>query len=628
LDRNTVIGLTLMFAIMMGWFVYMTPSQEDIERMREERRVQDSIRVAQADQGFIPDDVIDRAPAFRGTEPEVTDVTSRLGVFGEVSQSDTLFYAVSTPLFDVIFTNLGAGPSSFTLAQYSKWDGTPVQLIADSSRSTYSVGFVSTQNYNIETDQILFRPLNPGIGRTLNAGEAHEVGYTLEFPDGERLVYIYTVNGNSYEIGLEVRFEGAQRFISDRNIEFAWKSRLNPTERSRSSEAMYTSSYVYSGGVLEQYILTSAGREESIITGNVDWVSTKTKFFTQIIKPELPGTGAIITSEVTGDVSNELTKHHYTSTLRTRIPDTNVLKFNLYVGPLQYYTIRDFDPKAYDMVDVGYKYINWFSEPLVKYVVLPVITTLGDFFGNYGIAIIIFAFLIKLVLYPLTKKSFESMAAMGQLQPEMKLLQEKYKDDPKKQQEATMALFKKAKVNPLGGCLPNLLQIPVLVTLWKFFQNAIEIRGESFLWASDLSAPDVIINLPFSIPFMGDFIAGFVLLMSASMVIQMRISGQGGAANPQMKIFQYIFPVMMLLIFNAFASGLSLYYLIYNVLSIGQQMLIKKKVDHVGLMESIDKKKAKEMAKEQAMEKRKEIAVKKGQLPKATPKKKGPGGEK
>lgn len=616
-----------MFAIMMGWFVYMTPSQEDIERMREERRVQDSLMVAQTNPDFTPGEVIERTPEFRGTGIDPVESVSRLGVFGEISQPDTLFYTISTPLYEVVFSNVGAGPVAFTLAEYTKWDGTPVQLIADSSRSTYSVGFVSTQNYNIETDQILFRQMNLGEGRSLNTGEDHEIGYMLEFPDGERLVYIYRVNGDSYEITLEVRFEGAQRYISDRNIEFAWKSRLNPTERSRSSEALYTSSYVYSGGVMEQYILSGAGREESIITGNVDWVSTKTKFFTQIIKPEFPGTGAIVTSEVSGDVSDELTLHHYTSTLRTRIPDNNILKFNLYVGPLQYYTIREFDPKAYDMVDVGYKYINWFSEPLVKYVVLPVITTLGDFFGNYGIAIIIFAFLIKLVLYPLTKKSFESMAAMGQLQPEMKLLQEKYKDDPKKQQEATMALFKKAKVNPLGGCLPNLLQIPVLVTLWKFFQNAIEIRGESFLWASDLSAPDVIINLPFAIPFMGDFIAGFVLLMSASMLVQMRISGQGGAANPQMKVFQYIFPVMMLFIFNAFASGLSLYYLIYNVLSIGQQMLIKKKVDHVGLMESIDKKKAKEMAKEQAMEKRKEIAAKKGQLAKATPKKKSPGND-
>jgi YidC/Oxa1 family membrane protein insertase len=264
------------------------------------------------------------------------------------------------------------------------------------------------------------------------------------------------------------------------------------------------------------------------------------------------------------------------------------------------------------MVDVGYWLLNWFSKPFVKFVIIPVLTTLGDWTGSYGLAIILFGFLVKIVLYPLTKKSFESMAAMRELQPEMKLLQEKYKDDPKKQQEATLKLFKKAKVNPLGGCLPNLLQLPVLVTLWKFFQNAIEIRGESFLWASDLSAPDVIINLPFNIPFFGDFVAGFVLLMTVSMVIQFKVSGQGGAGNPQMKVLQYIFPVMLLVIFNRFASGLSLYYLIYNVLSIAQQFMINKKIDHVKMMEGIDKKKAREMEKEQIAEKKKALTAKKG----------------
>ena len=610
MDRNTVIGLTLMFAIMMAWFVYMTPSQEELNRISEERRIQDSLRAVQSEQLIDErsDQVIDR-PGIRSLTPDADETTSQLGIFGETASTDTLAYTVDTPLYSITFSNLGAGPSRFILKKYSKWDETPVQMIADSSRSTYSLGFVSTQNYNIETDQILFNQLTSGTNSVLQSGQDHTVSYALEFPDGERLVYTYYLYADSYEIDLEVNFEGAQRYISDRNVEFAWKSRLNPTERLKASEAAYTSAYVYSGGVMEKYMLTSAGREENIITGTVDWVATKTKFFTQIIKPEVPGTGAIVISEVSGDPTEESTQHHYTSTLRTKIPDSNILRFNLFTGPLEYYTIREFDPMAYDMVDVGYKFINWFSEPLVKYAILPTITYMGDLFGNYGIAIILFAFLIKIVLYPLTKKSFESMAAMREIQPEMKAIQEKYKEDPQKQQKATMELFKKAKVNPLGGCLPNLLQIPVLVTLWRFFQNAIEIRGESFLWATDLSAPDVILDLPFTIPFMGNFVAGFVLLMTVSMVVQMRISGQGGASNPQMKVLQYIFPVMMLLIFNAFASGLSLYYLVYNVLSIGQQMLINKKIDHVKLMEGIDKRKAKEMAKEQALEKRREITA-------------------
>ena len=589
-----------MFAIMMAWFFYMAPDQEQLEQIRQEQRIQDSLRALQTEQMVTEgrDSLGLTTPSFTGTDAESTpDVMSQFGVFGQNLAQDTLIYTVNTPKKQIQFSNLGAGPVKIQLKEYQKWDETPVQMIADTTRSAYSLGFVSTQNYNIETDQLLFTQLTEGSRVSIEEGQT-SVSYALTLPEGQRVIFTYTVNADDYTINLDVQFDGAQQFMSDNNVEFGWKSRLNPTERSRSSEAMYTSGYVYSGETLEQYMLSEAGRSEEIITGTVDWVATKSKFFTQIIKPVIPGTGAIVTSEVTGDPTDELTQHHYTSTLRTRIPESSVLSFSLYTGPLEYYTIREFDEVAYEMVDVGYRFINWFSEPLVKYAILPVITTLGDWFGNFGLAIIAFAFLVKLVLHPLTKKSFESMAAMRELQPEMKAIQEKYKEDPAKQQKATMELFKKAKVNPLGGCLPNLLQFPVLITLWRFFQNSIEIRGEAFLWASDLSAPDAIINLPFEIPFMGDFIAGFVLLMTASMVIQMRISGQGGAANPQMQILQYIFPVMMLLIFNQFASGLSLYYLVYNILSIGHQMLINKQIDHVKLMEGIDKKKAKEMAKE------------------------------
>jgi YidC/Oxa1 family membrane protein insertase len=601
-----------MFGIMMAWLFYMTPSEEEIQRLRDERRVQDSIRSIQADQGFLPEDDDRLGPAFRGATPDRQQVLESMGVFADSGVVDTLFYTIETPFYSVVFTNLGAGPVVFELAQYDRWDGTPVQLIADTTRSAYSLGFVSAQNYNIETNQLLFAQQNPGDFTRLVEGQRQELRYVLELEDGARLIYAYSFNGDNYDIGLDIIFDGIQQHLSDNNIEFGWRSALNTTERSRASEALYSAAFVYSGGVLEEFNLSSAGREENIITGSVNWIATKTKFFTQIIKPETEGTGAIISSEVTGDATDERTDHIYTSTLRTRIPDNGALRFNLYVGPLEYYTIREFEAKAYEMVDVGYWLLNWFSKPFVKFVIIPVLTTLGDWTGSYGLAIILFALLVKIVLYPLTKKSFESMAAMRELQPEMKLLQEKYKEDPKKQQEATLKLFKKAKVNPLGGCLPNLLQLPVLVTLWKFFQNAIEIRGEAFLWANDLSAPDVIINLPFDIPFFGDFVAGFVLLMTVSMVVQFKVSGQGGAGNPQMKVLQYIFPVMLLVIFNQFASGLSLYYLVYNVLSIGQQFMINKKIDHVKMMEGIDKKKAREMEKEQIAEKKKTLTAKKG----------------
>ncbi|MGA0233408.1 MAG: membrane protein insertase YidC, partial [Saprospiraceae bacterium] len=230
------------------------------------------------------------------------------------------------------------------------------------------------------------------------------------------------------------------------------------------------------------------------------------------------------------------------------------------------------------------------SDPFVRFIVIPFFNIMGGFISNYGVLVIIFAASVKLILSPLTFKSYKSMAAMRELQPLMKEIQEKYKNDPQKQQKATMDLYRKNKVNPLGGCLPMLLQFPILITLWRFFQNSILLRQESFLWASDLSAPDFIINLPFGIPFLGDQIAGFVILMAISMGLQSKLTGGasgGGAASgamaQQMKIMQYLLPFMMLFIFNNFASGLSLYYLIFNVLSILQQLYINKNTHKAAL---------------------------------------------
>ena len=179
------------------------------------------------------------------------------------------------------------------------------------------------------------------------------------------------------------------------------------------------------------------------------------------------------------------------------------------------------------------------------------------------------------------------MAAMKELQPQMQEIKEKYEDNPQKQQKETIALYKKAGVNPLGGCLPMLLQFPILITLFFFFQNSMIIRQEPFLWATDLSAPDYIINLPFSIPFLGDQIAGFVLLMTAAMFLQTKLTGSVGgmggggasAGGPNMKAFTYVLPFILLFVFNNFAAGLSLYYLVYNVLSAAQQLIIKKQID-------------------------------------------------
>jgi YidC/Oxa1 family membrane protein insertase len=591
-DRNTVTGLILIFLITIAWFYYTAPSQEQIERQQREKAARDSIAAL----NLPPVQPEIRSESVQ--DQEVTPQTS-MGFFAQADsaqQVDLRMSRVETPLYTVDFSNKGAGPVRLELHDFLTWDGQRVQLISDTTKSVYSLGFTSAQNYNIDTHRLMFVPQFEGDSFQLADGDSLQMAYDLPMGDRGSVRYVYTLYGGTYEIGLDIQFLGAEALISSRTMEFGWNSTLNYSERYLSTEAPSVAAYSYAGGELEQFMLTSPGREEKIVNGDISWVSTKTKFFTQIIKPLQSSDGAYFTAQRIGEDTDPAAQRNYTSAIRSALPQSNTLSYKLFIGPLSYSHLREFDEHAFDVVDMGYAFMRWFSDPLVRFAIIPYFVFFSGFIENYGILIIIFALLIKIVLYPLTKKSFESMAAMREIQPEMKLIQEKYKEDPQKQQQAMLKLYKEAKVNPLGGCLPNLLQLPILVTLWMFFQNSILIRQKPFLWADDLSAPDVILSLPFNIPLLGDHISGFVLLMTITMIVQMQISGQT-APNNQMKVLTYILPVMMFVFFNNIASGLSLYYMIYNVLSIAQQMLINKQIDHAKLMGSIDKKAGKELEK-------------------------------
>lgn len=592
MDRNTVTGLILIFLITIAWFYYTAPSEQEIERQQRERVVRDSIAALN-----LPP----VQPEIRSESEQEQVVTTQtsMGFFAQsdsVQQIDLRISRVETPLYTIEFSNKGAGPIRLELREFLTWDGERVQLISDTTKSIYSLGFTSAQNYNIDTHRLMFVPQFEGNNFQLAEDDSLIIAYDLPMGDRGSVRYVYTLYGRTYKIGLDILFTGAETLLSSRTMEFGWNSTLNYSERYLSTEAPSVAAYSYAGGELEQFILTSPGREEKIVNGDINWVSTKTKFFTQIIKPLQSSDGAYFTGQRIGEDTDPAAQRNYTSAIRSALPETNTLSYALYIGPLSFSHLREFDDHAFDMVDMGYAFMRWFSDPLVRFAIIPYFVIFSGFIANYGILIIIFALLIKLVLYPLTKKSFESMAAMREIQPEMKLIQDKYKEEPQKQQQAMLKLYKDAKVNPLGGCLPNLLQLPILVTLWMFFQNSILIRQKPFLWAEDLSAPDVILNLPFNIPLMGDHISGFVLLMTITMIVQMQISGQT-APNNQMKVLTYILPAMMFVFFNNIASGLSLYYMIYNVLSIAQQMLINKQIDHAKLMGSIDKKAGRELEK-------------------------------
>ena len=586
MDKNTATGLGLIFLIMVAWFVVSMPSEEERAAQIADRARQDSLAQIEAvNPQKTP--VVEQEPTQPSQagirENQSTEIKApQSGIFSTSQASEKSEFTVTTPLYTAVFSNQGAGPVSFTFSEYKTWDGNPFQLISDTSRSAYNFGFLSTDNLNVDTRNLLFTQITTGSSFTLNEGDTRELKYTLQLSDGRQIAYTYTFLADTYEIDFNAQFIGISDYIVGRAVDFGWNSKLNSSEKDKKQEGVDASAYVYLGDELEKFKVEDPGRQEDTFNGNVDWAATRTKFFTQFMKPLQPTESAFLTGEVTGGSDDPFQKHRYTSAITSAIPDDGNLSYKLFVGPLKYYEIKQVDEHAYDMVEVGYNWLRFFSDPFVRFIVIPFFTFFSGFISNYGVLVIIFAASVKLVLSPLTFKSYKSMAAMRELQPQLKEIQDKYKDNPQKQQQETMKIYKKNKVNPLGGCLPNLLQFPILITLWRFFQNSILLRQEEFLWASDLSAPDYIINLPFSIPFLGDAIGGFVLLMSLAMVFQSKLTGGmsgGGGSNPmaqQMKVLQYIFPVMLLFIFNSFASGLSLYYLIFNVLSIVQQLYINK----------------------------------------------------
>ncbi|MGD8426255.1 MAG: membrane protein insertase YidC [Balneolaceae bacterium] len=594
MDRNTVTGLILILVVMVAWAYFTMPSEQELRQQQAEQARQDSIAAAQADSSqmgasqLAGDDSsqVDQ-PSSKGQHTLQGQETApqEMGMFSEASIADTVRTMVNTPLYQATFTNVGGGPSQILLKDYKTWDKKPVRMVKDTTRSAYSVGFLTNENYNVETNQLVFEPLTDQQSISLGKEDSTQIRYALNISETQRLVYTYTLYGDSHQIELKVDFEGLEKNIIGGTVDFGWEPALNLTEKSPSTEERYISAYAYTGGEMEQLKLSESGRKKQDYNGKIDWVATRTKFFTQLIKTKNQTESALLIGEESGSTDKGNAQFHYQSYLSTDLSPSGSAAFQMYVGPLAYNQIKVYNEHAYDMVNVGYSWLRWFSDPLVRYVIIPFFGFMGEYM-NYGLAIILFAILVKLVLYPLTKKSYESMAAMKELQPQLQELKEKYEDDPEKQQKATMKLYKEAGVNPLGGCLPNLLQLPILVTLWRFFQNSILIRQQSFLWAGDLSAPDHIIHLPFSIPFLGDALGGFVLLMTLAMLVQSKVTGGmgpggggGSAGGPNMKALQYFFPVMLLFIFNNFAAGLSLYYLIYNVVSILQQLAIYRQID-------------------------------------------------
>ncbi|MCB0486619.1 MAG: membrane protein insertase YidC, partial [Flavobacteriaceae bacterium] len=484
-------------------------------------------------------------------------------------------------LLKIKVANKGGQPIEVELKDYKTHDQKPLYLIKDSN-SLFNIGFTTADNRTLNTKDLYFEP-------TLSKnGENTILSMKLKVAADRYLEYVYEIKPNDYMLNFIVRSQGMNRAINtSQNLALAWDLKAYRNEKSLQSENMYSEMYFKSDGDVS-YL----SPEDEQIEEDLNWVVFKQHFFSSVLMTETPFSKTEITSK--NLVENEDIDTTYTKQFTLKAPlemKSGELNYamNWYYGPTDYKTFKKYKgTDLHEAASLGWGIFGWIN----RFIFIPVFDMLSSFISNYGLIIILMTIVVRIIMSPVVYKSYVSSAKMKVIRPEMQEINEKYpgKENAMKRQQEIMALQRKAGVNPLSGCIPALIQMPVFFALFKFFPSAIELRQKSFLWANDLSSYDVIAHLPFKIPFYGEHISLFPILASVAIFFYMKMTQSqqlNMQAPPQegmpdmtqmMKIMMYLSPIMMLFFFNNYASGLSLYYFISNLLTIAIMLVIKNYV--------------------------------------------------
>jgi YidC/Oxa1 family membrane protein insertase len=617
MDKNSVIGLILIAAILIGFGIWNSPSQDQIEQAR---RTKDSTEAAfQAQERArtealgiqaetLPEVML---PAEVRDSLEQLKVTEEFGVFADAATGEEKYFIFENELIKMNISSLGGRVASVELKDYQTYEGKPLILFKEDA-SNFGFNF-SAANRFISTQNLYFDPINQP---KMVTGK-DSASFTLRMNAGpNRFVdFTYGLKGNSYMVNFDVTLQGFNNIIAPqtKSLNLYWDMVTPNQEKSIENQEM--NSTVYYGTVDEDHDYLSETKDvKEVIETNTRWIGLKQQFFSSVIiakNIDFQKTETIIESKSIPDSLQHIKHLSASLSLPFSHRPTETYEMEFYFGPNHYSTLRKAGYGLQNIVPLGWGIFGWVN----RFIVIPVFNFLAGFNLNYGIVILILTIIIKLILSPFTYKAYLSTAKMRVLKPEIDELNKKHsKDEPLKKQQAVMALYKKAGVSPLGGCLPMLLQFPILIAMFRFFPASIELRQESFLWAEDLSTFDSIYNLPFNIPFYGDHVSLFTILMTVSTIMYTRMNSQLSASPEmaQMKWMMYLMPIVFLGIFNNYAAGLSYYYFLANIITFGQQFLMQKLVDEKALLAKIeDYKKRPVSDKKSSFQRRLEEAAKK-----------------
>ncbi len=599
MDRNTIIGVLLILGIILTFSILNKPSDEELARQRFVRDSTERAAAAQAKadssatRNQVPSVVVKDTVNNLSDSLQNALLTDVYGPFAQAASGKAEPVVIKTDLMDIYISPKGGMIEQVTLKDFKNYASKePVNLFSRNG-SAYRIP-LKVGNRTIFTDSLYFA--TSVASQNISGDQVLDIPMRLYAGSPDKyLEFIYKIKGNEYMLGFDVRLQGMSGMLSGNSpLEMQW-SQITPIQEKDAEQEKAKTTIYYRRESGKVKSLSSGTDDDEVLSENSSWIGFSQQFFTSTLIADKGFGHPINLKTRQGEEGSDVIRY-YDATFR--LPSSGsgdqTIAMNLYLGPKDYKIMRRYKQDLEEQISLGW----WLFRYVNTLVIINLFQWLDGFSLSYGIIILILTLIVKMALSPITYKTYLSSAKMRVLKPDIDALNEKNKDaDPLKKQQEVMNLYRRAGVNPLSGCIPALLQMPILFAIFQFFPSSIELRGQGFLWADDLSSWDSIASLPFEVPFYGKHVSLFTLLMTATTMIYTMLSqtNMGDSAQAkQMKILMYVMPVMFLGVLNSYSSALSYYYFLANTVSIAQTLVIRHFiVDEEKLRAQIDENKKK-----------------------------------
>lgn len=589
MDKNQVTGLVLISGLLLIYFYFFAP------KTKEEQPIENPVEITAPEQDAVTEqqpqvqNQILQAEANQGNQQD--SIESNLqGPFAGILKGEDREVSIENDVAIFTFSTLGGSISNVELKEFKTASKEPLILI--DKKSSFISEIIETQTGSLDINQVYYTP--ELTSTSVSGKDTLGIQFVAKDERNRFVVKSYKISGNTYTVTQSISLDGLKDQLRNDRIAFTWVNNLKKFEKDlKTSQMKTTINYYTSLGDFDDLSESSSDPEEATLNEAVDWISFKQKFFTTGIIGGKPLLGAVVMT----DPNNLDTTTVKAGLIKTNIQlegDATVNKY--YYGPNNYQVLKKVAPGFSKNIYLGWTPVNLVN----KFLIIPTFNFLDRYIANYGIIIILLVIFIKILLFPLTYKSYMSMAKTKVLKPELDAIKEKHDGDMQKAQSEQMTLYRQVGVNPISGCIPLLLQMPILFSMFYFFPNSIELRQEAFLWADDLSTYDSVLSLPFTIPAYGSHVSLFTILMTLSTILYTWSNSQVTTVQGPMKSMQYMMPIVFMFVLNSFPAALSFYYFVSNLVTFGQQALIRKFVDEDKIKRILDENRKKNVSKKKS----------------------------